>query len=64
MANLSKKAKENKRIYNVKRNKRLTKTFSSRLPKEEYEELCEYLKLTGMNKAEFIRWAYDKLREE
>ena len=62
MANLSKKAKENKKIYNVKRNKKLTKTFSTRLPKEEYQEICDYLKVVKMNKAEFIRWAYETLR--
>ena len=63
MANLSKKAKENKIFYNIKRNRELTKTFSARLPKEEYQEMCDYLKSTGMNKAEFIRWAYSELRK-
>ncbi len=63
MANLSKKAKENKLFYNIKRNRELTKTFSARLPKEEYQEMCDYLKSTGMNKAEFIRWAYSELRK-
>ena len=63
MANLSKKAKENKLFYNNKRNRELTKTFSARLPKEEYQEMCDYLKSTGMNKAEFIRWAYSELRK-
>ena len=33
------------------------------LSKKEYQELCDYLKLNGMNKAEFVRWAFDKLRE-
>lgn len=62
MANLSKKAKEKKKIYNIKRNRELTKTFSARLPKEEYQEICDYLKVVKMNKAEFVRWAYEKLR--
>ena len=61
---LSKKALENKKKYNIKRNKELTKQFSARLPKEEYNLLCEYLKTVGMNKAEFVRWAFDKLRED
>lgn len=60
---LSKKALEHKREYNRKRTKELYKTFSANLPKEEYNELCEYLKRSGMNKAEFIRWAFDKLRQ-
>lgn len=63
MANLSKNAKKNKLYYNIKRNRELTKTFSARLPKEEYQEMCDYLKSTGMNKAEFIRWAYSELRK-
>ncbi len=60
---LSKKALEHKREYNRKRNKELTNLFSVRLPKEEYSQLCDYLQSVGMNKAEFIRWAFDKLRE-
>ena len=64
MGNLSKKAKEKKKLYNMKRNKELTQLFCARLPKEEYNELCDYLKLVKMNKAEFVRWAYNKLREE
>ena len=61
---LSKKALEHKREYNRKRNKELTKLFSVRLPKEEYNLLCEYLQSVGMNKAEFVRWAFDKIRED
>lgn len=61
---LSRKALENKKKYNVKRNKELTRQFCARLPKEEYNQLCEYLKQVGMNKAEFVRWAFDKLRED
>ena len=63
MAILSKKALEHKREYNRKRSKELLRTFSASLKKEEYNELCEYLKIKGMNKAEFVRWAFDKLRE-
>jgi len=61
---LSRKALENKRKYNRERTKELYKTFSATLPKEEHKQLCEYLQSVGMNKAEFIRWAFDKLREE
>lgn len=63
MAVLSQKALEHKREYNRKRNKALTNLFSARLPKKDYKELCEYLQQQGMNKTEFIRWAFDKLRE-
>lgn len=61
---LSEKARKNKVAYNVKRNKNLTNLFSARLSKEEYNDLCDYLKSVNMNKAEFIRWAFDKLRED
>lgn len=64
MTILSKKALEHKREYNRKRTRELLKTFSATLPKEEYQEISDYLTQVGMNKAEFIRWAYDKLREE
>ncbi len=61
---LSRKALENKRAYNRQRTKELCKTFSATLKKEEYNQICEYLQSIGMNKAEFIRWAFDKLRED
>ncbi len=64
MSILSRKALENKRAYNRKRNKELTNLFSARLKKEEYKELCDYLEQVGMNKADFVRWAFDKLRSE
>lgn len=61
---LSREARKRKIEYNVKRNRELYKKFSANLPKEEYKELCDYLQRFGMNKAEFIRWAFNKLREE
>ena len=61
---MSEEAYERKKQYNLERNNELTKLFSARLPKEEYQELCEFLKQVGMNKADFVRWAYDKLRED
>lgn len=61
---LSEKARKNKIAYNMKRNNEMTALFRARLPKEEYQELCDYLKQCGMNKAEFIRWAFDKIRED
>lgn len=61
---LSREAKKKKIAYNIKRNNEKTDVFRARLPKEEYKELCDYLQRFGMNKAEFIRWAFNKLREE
>lgn len=63
MAVLSEQARKNKIAYNIKRNKEINKQFVTNLKKEEYKEITDYLKSIGMNKAEFIRWAYDKLRE-
>ena len=63
MPRLSEKARKKKNAYNVKRNKEVNKQFVTNLKKEEYKELIEYLHLVGMNKAEFVRWAFDKLRE-
>lgn len=60
---LSKEARKKKIAYNMKRNNELTSLFRARLSKEEYNQLCDYLQSVGMNKAEFIRWAFDKLRE-
>ena len=48
----------------MKRNKELYGKFQALIPKEEYNQICEYLQSIGMNKAEFIRWAFDKLRED
>lgn len=59
---LSEKARKKKVQYNIKRNQKLYKKFAVNLPKEEYQEICDYLKSIEMNKAEFIRWAYDELR--
>lgn len=63
MGILSEKARKHKVEYNIKRNKKLTTVFAARLPKDEYVELCDTLKQMGMNKADFVRWAFDKLRE-
>lgn len=59
---LSEQARKNKIAYNVKRNKEINKQFVTNLKKEEYYEITEFLKSIGMNKAEFIRWAYEELR--
>lgn len=64
MSILSEKARKNKVNYNIKRNSIKTNVFCARLSKEEYENLCSYLKQNNINKAEFVRWAFDKLRED
>lgn len=64
MGVLSEQARKNKIAYNIKRNKELYLQFKVNLYKKDYHELCDYLKSINMNKAEFIRWAFDKLKEE
>ena len=64
MVNLSPEALENKRAYNRLRTKELLKTFSATLPKDEHKEITEFLKSIEMNKAQFVRWAYEKLKKE
>ena len=59
---LSEEARKRKVAYNVKRTKELYKQFSAKLLKNEYEEICNYLKSQGINKAEFVRWAYSELK--
>jgi hypothetical protein len=64
MPRLSEQARKNKVAYNMQRNKEIYGKFQALIPKEEYKLLCDYLKSIGMNKAEFIRWAFDKIRED
>ena len=40
------------------------KTFSTGFTKEEYKAICDCIKQNNINKSEFIRWTYDKLKEE
>lgn len=61
---LSEEAKARKSAYNVKRNKELNKQFVTNLKKEEYYQIKEYLDSINMNKAEFIRWAYEELKKQ
>lgn len=64
MPMLSKQAKKNKVAYNMERNKELYGKFQTLLPKEEFKSLNEYLQSIGMNKAEFVRWAYEELKKQ
>lgn len=62
MMPLSEEARKRKSIYNAKRTKELYKKFATNLPNEEYYEIKKYLDSINMNKAEFIRWAYEELK--
>lgn len=61
---LSEEARKRKVAYNVKRTKELYKQFSVKLLIPEYEEICDYLKSIKMNKADFVRWAYEELKKQ
>lgn len=63
MPRLSEKARKKKVAYNIKRNKEVNKQFVTNLKKEEYQELIEYLNSVGMNKAQFVRWAFEQLKK-
>lgn len=63
MMSLSEEAKARKSAYNVKRNKELYKKFATNLPNKEYYEIVEYINSVGMNKAKFVRWAYEELKK-
>ena len=60
---LSEEARKRKTIYNTERKKKLYKKFGADLLIPEYNEICDYLKSKNMNKAEFIRWAYEELKK-
>lgn len=60
---LSKEAKRNKILYNIKRNKELYTKFATNLTKEEYAEVCGYLSEINMNKHEFVMWAFEELKK-
>ena len=61
---LSEEARKRKTIYNMERKKKLYKKFAADLLIPEYTEICDYLKSINMNKAEFIRWAYEELKKQ
>lgn len=62
MPRLSRQARKNKVAYNMKRNKEINHLFTTSLKKEEYYEITDFLQKKGMNKAQFVRWAYEKLK--
>lgn len=57
------KNKFDKIKYNVEYNKENYKKFGCNLKKEEYNNINELLKEKNMNKAEFVRWAYNELKK-
>lgn len=40
------------------------KTFSATIKKEEWDEITNYLNSINMNKAEFIRYAYELIKSK
>ena len=64
MSKLSEDARRYKVECNLKRNNEQTKLFCARFLNEYYYEVCDYLKSINMNKAEFVRWAYEELKKQ
>lgn len=61
---LSKEARRNKILYNIKRNRELYKQFNVRILNDDYESLMKALEEHNMNKGQFIRWAYEELKKQ
>lgn len=61
---LSPEALKNKIKYNIQYDKGHYKRFVARLKPEEYDSIDAFIKKKAISKAEFIRWAYDKLKKE
>ncbi len=59
---LSPEALQNKIQYNIQYGKENYKIFKTPLKIEEYEEIDKYIKNKKISKADFIRLAYDKLK--
>lgn len=53
----------NKKEYDYNYLKEHYGTFSAKLKKDETKKINELLKEKNMNKAEFVRWAYNKLKK-
>lgn len=59
---LSPEALQNKIQYNIQYGKENYKIFKTPLKIEEYEEIDKYIKSKNISKADFIRLAYEKLK--
>lgn len=62
-------ARKRKVEYNVKRARELRKNkiikqFKCTLPYQEVEEINKLLTKKGMNKVQFVRYGFEKLKEE
>ena len=54
----------NEKEYKSKWEKNNRSTFSVRMPKDEMEEVINFLKNNGITRIEMIRFAYNKLKKE
>ena len=59
---LSPEALKNKIEYNTRYDKEHYIRFVTKLKIEEYEEIDSFIKSKNISKAEFLRQAYDKLK--
>lgn len=57
------KARRNYEVRNKDVREQATKQFNTRLPREECEEICAFLKRHGISKVDLIRVGYEKMKE-
>lgn len=56
------KARRNYEVRNKDVREQATKQFNTRLPREECEEICAFLKRHGISKVELIREGFEAMK--
>ena len=57
------KARRNYEARNKEAREQATKQFNTRLPREECDEICAFLKRHGISKVELIREGYEGMKK-
>ena len=57
------KARRNYETRNKDVRDQTTKQFNTRLPREECDEICAFLKKHGISKVDLIRVGYDQMKQ-
>lgn len=57
------KARRNYEARNKEAREQATKQFNTRLPREECDEICAFLKRHGISKVELIREGYERMKK-
>lgn len=56
------KARRNYEVRNKEARDQATKQFNTRLPREECEEICAFLKRHGISKVDLVREGYEGMK--